>query len=280
DSFPRRRCTSMDRPVSLPPPREIHSDSRRQPRAAPRSAPSNQHPQTSPRTTVAPRRATLRTPQRVCYRRRSTDSNSITQRLIALRIKADYSSSSLAATLAVVARQVNLEVFMRSIATGFVICVSIWAAADDSKPGVPLVGPLSPKEELATFRVAKGFKVELVASEPDVIDPVAMAFDEDGRLFVAEMHGYPNKGVGTGQITSGKIKVLEPDENGAYTRCTTFAEGLRFPTSVMPWKGGLIVANAPDMLYLEDTDGDGKADRRRVLYSGFDLANIQQLLNS
>src|SRR5262249_26782246 len=123
-------------------------------------------------------------------------------------------------------------------------------------------------------------QVEVVASEPDVIGPVAMAFDEDGRLFVAEMHGYPNKGVGTGDITSGKIKLLEADEREVYNRCTTFAEGLRFPTSVMPWKGGLIVANAPDMLYLEDTDSDGKADRARVLYTGFDLANIQQLLNS
>src|SRR6266852_2586831 len=121
---------------------------------------------------------------------------------------------------------------MRATVVGLVLCCVMAVAAGDSKPGMPPVGPLSPKEELATFRVAKGFKVELVASEPDVIDPVAMAFDEDGRLFVAEMHGYPNKGVGTGQITSGKIKMLTPDENGVYNRCTTFAEGLRFPTSV------------------------------------------------
>src|SRR5215469_2085044 len=123
---------------------------------------------------------------------------------------------------------------MLRISASLFFCLTGALAFTDSKPGTPPVGPLSPKEELATFRIAKGFKVELVASEPDVIDPVAMAFDEDGRLFVAEMHGYPNKGVGTGHITSGKIKVLEPDEKGAYTRCTTFAEGLRFPTSVMP----------------------------------------------
>src|SRR6266567_4057275 len=71
------------------------------------------------------------------------------------------------------------------------------------------VGPLTPKEEQATFRVPKGFKVELVASEPDVVDPVAIAFDEDGRLFVAEMGGYPNGGVATGQIATGSIKLLE-----------------------------------------------------------------------
>src|SRR5262249_50367532 len=129
---------------------------------------------------------------------------------------------------------------MRSIAAGFVVYITLVAAADDSKPGAQPVGPLSPKEELATFRVAKGFKVELVASEPDVIDPVAMAFDENGRLFVVEMPGYPNGGVATGPATSGKIKMLEPDAKGAYTRCTTFADGLRFPSSVMPWKGGVI----------------------------------------
>src|SRR3974377_1011339 len=99
---------------------------------------------------------------------------------------------------------------MRYLPVALFVSIAISAAADDPKPGLPPTGPLSPKEELATFRVAKGFKVELVASEPDVIDPTAMAFDEDGRLFVAEMHGYPNGGVGTGKISSGKIKMLEP----------------------------------------------------------------------
>src|SRR5262245_21333236 len=81
----------------------------------------------------------------------------------------------------------------------------------------PPAGPLSPREALATFRVPKGFKVELVAAEPDVIDPVAMAFDENGRIYVAEMHGYPNGGIATGQIASGKIKLLEDvDGDGFY----------------------------------------------------------------
>lgn len=148
-------------------------------------------------------------------------------------------------------------------------------------PGKPPAGPLSPREELATFRVPAGFRVELVASEPEVVDPVAMAFDEDGRLYVAEMRGYPNGGVGTGAITSGQIRRLE-DRNGdgVFEHSTVFATGLRFPTGVMPYKKGLLVANPPDLIYLEDTDADGKADRTRILYAGFGLANIQQLLNS
>jgi putative membrane-bound dehydrogenase-like protein len=169
----------------------------------------------------------------------------------------------------------------RLVCGGFAAALVAWAAAADTKPGAPAPGPLSPREELATFRVAAGFRVELVACEPDVVDPVAMAFDEDGRLYVAEMRGYPNGGVATGAVTSGKIKRLEDrDGDGYYETCTTFAEGLRFPTGVMPWRGGLLVANAPELIYLEDTTGAGKSDKKLTLYTGFNLANIQQLVNS
>src|SRR5262249_13731126 len=141
--------------------------------------------------------------------------------------------------------------------------------------------PLSPKEELATFHLAKGFRAELVACEPDVVDPVAMAFDEDGRIYVAEMIGYPNGGVGTGNLSSGRVVRLEDrDGDGFYEHSTVFADNLRLPSGVMPWKGGLLVAGAPDIFYLEDTDGDGKADRRRTLYTGFSLSNSEQLINS
>jgi putative membrane-bound dehydrogenase-like protein len=154
------------------------------------------------------------------------------------------------------------------------------SSAADPKPGLPPNGPLSPREELATFRLAPGFRIELVACEPDVVDPVALAFDEVGRLYVAEMRGYPNAGVGTGVITSGRIKRLEDrDGDGFYERSTLFASGLRFPNSVMPWKGGLLVAVAPELVYLEDTNGDGQADRQRTLYTGFALENIQQMVN-
>jgi putative membrane-bound dehydrogenase-like protein len=153
--------------------------------------------------------------------------------------------------------------------------------AADTGPGMPPRGPLSPTEELATFRVPRGLRVELVAAEPQVVDPVAMAFDEDGRIYVAEMRGYPNGGIAEGHITSGRITLLEDrDGDGVYETATVFADGLRFPTAVMPWKGGLLVGNAPDILFLADTDGDGKADRSRRLYTGFGLQNIQQLINS
>lgn len=142
-------------------------------------------------------------------------------------------------------------------------------------------GARTPKEEKETFKLDERFKIELVASEPDVVDPVAMCFDEKGRLFVCEMRGYPNGGVGTGKETRGKIKRLEDrDGDGAFETTTVFAEGLRFPMGITPYKGGVIVAVAPDILYLEDTDGDGKADKTTVLYTGFNLSNIQQMVNS
>src|SRR5262249_3889099 len=80
--------------------------------------------------------------------------------------------------------------------------------AGETKPGIAPTSPPPPRDEQATFRAPKGFRVDLVACEPDIVDPVALAFDEDGRLYVAEMHGYPNAGVATGIIPSGKIKLL------------------------------------------------------------------------
>ncbi len=163
----------------------------------------------------------------------------------------------------------------------YTVVVILTIAAADPKPDESPKGPLSPREEQATFRLPKGFGIDLVAAEPDVIDPVAMAFDEQGRIFVAEMRGYPNGGVATGHITSGRVKMLEDrDGDGVYETSRVYADGLRFPTGVLPWRGGLLVAVAPDILFFEDTDGDGKADRRRVLYTGFNLANIQQIVNS
>ena len=142
-------------------------------------------------------------------------------------------------------------------------------------------GALTPEQERKTFKLAPGFKIDLAVSEPAIIDPVALAEDEHGRLFVAEMIGYPNGGLGTGDVSSGRIKLLEDnDKDGVYEKSTVFADGLRFPIGLFPWKNGLIVANAPDLIYLEDSNNDGKADSSKVLYTGFHTYNIQQMLNS
>jgi putative membrane-bound dehydrogenase-like protein len=156
-----------------------------------------------------------------------------------------------------------------------VIFVSLWFSSPTQ------ADPLGPKEELATFKTLPGYKIELVAAEPDVIDPVAMCFDERGRLFVCEMIGYPHGGRATGEEHRGRIRCLTDEKgDGTFAKSVVWAEGLRFPTGVLPFKGGLIVCNAPDLIYLEDTRGTGKADKTTVLYTGFGLDNIQQIVNS
>lgn len=136
--------------------------------------------------------------------------------------------------------------------------------------------PYSPRQSLKTFRIEKGFRIELFVSEPQVSDPVAMEFDEDGRIYVVEMHGYP---LDTGP--SGRIKLLrDMDGDGRPDLTTVFADSLVLPTGVMRWKKGVLVTAAPDVLYLEDTNGDGRADIKRVVLTGFPFSNPQHTVNS
>ena len=97
---------------------------------------------------------------------------------------------------------------------------------------------------LDAFALAPGLRVELVAAEPLVDSPVAMAFDEQGYLYVAENRGYPT-GPAEGEPPLGRIaRLSDTDGDGRYDQRTEFATGLTFPNGVMPWRGGLIVTCA------------------------------------
>src|ERR1700730_9872458 len=135
--------------------------------------------------------------------------------------------------------------------------------------------PLSPEKPLQTFRLSEDFHVELFASEPNVVDPADMVFDENGKIYVAEMIDYPDDPP-PGKPPRSRIVLLE-DRNGdgRIDHSTIFADHLLEVSGLMPWKGGLIVTTAPEILYLKDTNGDGKADIRQVLYTGFRLQNPQ-----
>ncbi len=137
----------------------------------------------------------------------------------------------------------------------------------------------SPEESLACIQVRPGFKVELVANEPLVLDPIAFEWGADGKLWVVEMGDYPRGLDGKGK-RGGIVRFLEDtDGDGRYDKSTVFLEGLNFPTGIMPWRKGIIVSTAPEIFYAEDTDGDGKADVRKTLFTGFNEGNQQHRVN-
>src|SRR5256886_2436704 len=150
---------------------------------------------------------------------------------------------------------------MRLLASSalFLVATACPSAAPD------IDAPLRPDKEAATFRFADpNLTAELVAAEPDVVAPVAIAWDADGRMFVAEMTDYPSGPV------SGRIQLLEDrDGDGRYEHSTVFATNLAFPNGVMAWKNGVLVTAAPDIWFLADTNGDGEADVREKVLTGF-----------
>ena len=137
--------------------------------------------------------------------------------------------------------------------------------------------PCAPDAALQTLDVVDGFQVELFAAEPLISDPVAMEVDEDGRLYVVEDPGYPENT----DNYQGRVRLLEDTNgDGKPDRSTVFADEFRAPRGIMRWKGGLLVTDATDIVYLEDTSGDGRADERRIVMTGFGYGNPQLGVNT
>lgn len=140
-------------------------------------------------------------------------------------------------------------------------------------------GPaLSPEEAIARMEVPEGFHVELVAAEPQIVNPVAMTFDERGRIWVTESLEYPRLSEGPGR---DRIKILEDtDHDGRVDSVKIFADGLNIPSGIAVGHGGVWVANSPDILFMKDTDGDDKADVTEVVVTGFGRRDTHELPNS
>lgn len=147
----------------------------------------------------------------------------------------------------------------------------------DYSSQLPRIAPLSPADAMKSFEVHPGFRVEQVAAEPLVNSPVAVDFDENGRLFVCEMRDYSEQD----KEHLGQIRLLEDtDEDGRFDKSTVFVDNLSWPTAVACANGGVFVGAAPDLFFFKDEDGDGKADVKKLIFTGFARSNVQGLLNS
>jgi len=156
-----------------------------------------------------------------------------------------------------------------------------------TKDDLPRIPHTDAAEAVGTFRMGGGFQLELVASEPLVGDPVDASFDEFGRMYVAEMHGYPFSHEptklnpeGGGKLDAGIIRLLEDtDADGRMDKSVVFADKFSWPTSVCCYNGGVFVTAPPHLYYFKDTDGDNKADIREKVLTGFGRENVQAIVN-
>ncbi len=162
-------------------------------------------------------------------------------------------------------------------------------SAFDERPSLVRSQPVEPDKATATFALKDGFSMQLVAAEPLVTDPVAGAFDEDGRLYVVEMNDYPYTDKSTdkpnveriGDLPIGKVRLLEDTDNdGVFDKSQIFARDFSWPTGIAIYRGGIFVAATPDVWYLKDEDGDGQADTRTKIFSGFRKLNVQAVANN
>ncbi len=135
------------------------------------------------------------------------------------------------------------------------------------------------KKAMDSFKLESGLRMELVVSEPLVIDPVALAFDENKKMYVVEDRGYPDP-VEEGAVPTklGQVACLEDtDGDGKYDQRTTFVTGLTYPNGILLWRGGAFVTCAPNIYYFKDTTGDGVADIKKVVLTGFNANKTGQI---
>ena len=136
-----------------------------------------------------------------------------------------------------------------------------------------------PELERKTFTVADGFEVNLYAADPLIAKPIQMNFDAEGRLWIASSTVYPQ--IKPGQRADDKILVVEDsDQDGTADKTSVFADGLLIPTGVIPGDGGAYVCNSTELLHLSDTNGDGRADRRKIVLSGFGTEDTHHILHT
>ncbi len=147
----------------------------------------------------------------------------------------------------------------------------------DYKDRLPRIPPRSPEESLKTMHLIPQLRLEQVAAEPLVRDPVDLTFDENGYLYVAELTTYSERR----EARTGRVSRLEDtDGDGKFDKSVVFVDHLQWPTGLLCFDGGLFICSSPDILYCKDTDGDGRADIREVVLTGFSTRNPNECVNS
>jgi putative membrane-bound dehydrogenase-like protein len=168
---------------------------------------------------------------------------------------------------------------LHSIAIAWGVCLlpSLNSANAWLEPTYEYPPPVERDSALETIRVPAGYRVELVAAEPLTRDPVGFDWGPDGKLWVVEMADYPQGLDGRGK-PGGRVRFLEDtDRDGVYDKSTLFLDGLAYPNGLMAWKNGVLLSYSPEIVFAEDTSGDGRCDRRTVLFTGFGGTNPQHL---
>ncbi|NOY00924.1 MAG: dehydrogenase, partial [Verrucomicrobia bacterium] len=154
------------------------------------------------------------------------------------------------------------------------------AVAADKKLVIPSLPATPATEAPKTFETIDGFEMQLVASEPQIQEPIVINYDENGLLFVAEYLKFPWDGKKGGDV-NGRIRLLrDADGNGHYEKSTVFADNIAWPTGIQSWKGGVFVIASPNLWYFKDTTGDGVADIRRKVYTGFGFTTEEGTANN
>ena len=145
----------------------------------------------------------------------------------------------------------------------------------------PRGGPRSPERARESLSVPPGFAVELAAAEPLVVNPISIDWDPRGRSWVAVTPSYPHKAAFDAAAGEDRIVILQDEDgDGRLERSTVFAEGLDLVTSLVFHRDGVIVAQAPEILWLRDTDGDDRADERVQLFSGFGVGDTHAVISN
>lgn len=173
---------------------------------------------------------------------------------------------------------INNKIALTFFLFGFSLGTSLILAEEQSRPD--FTSPVDARQSLAYLKPHPELNVELVAAEPEVVDPVAVRFDGAGRMWVVEMIDYPLGPKTPDDEPMSRIKFLtDQDGDGYYETSKIFADKLLFVTGVLPWKEGVIATLAGEVAYLADTDGDGRADSKQTWFTGFAEKNTQLRAN-